>query len=121
MLEKTVSLAEAFEEFISNRTIEELSHLFLGQPEYHRLLKELDDYQAQLMEYAPESNDERKKFAKLIEEVNNAAMLLSIHRGEVLYKQGLREGIKLAAILEIELTKVVLEENPEEQDLYRNQ
>jgi hypothetical protein len=85
---------DVFEDFVKHRTIELVDKFFSQDREYTRLQEELSQELAQLSTgLDPEEN-------QLFQNYQNAAAGRESRRGDLLYQQGLMDGLRLGELID---------------------
>jgi hypothetical protein len=85
---------DVFEDFVKYRTIELVDNFFSQDREYIRLQEELSQGLAQLSTGLDHEEN------KLFENYQNVAAARESRRGDLLYRQGLMDGLRLGELID---------------------
>ena len=86
-MDKVVQLNE-FEKFVDERTIDIGSNIVLKDPEYIRLVNEVDKIHFQIRDMLPD------EFKHLIGQYEDICNLMQARAQDIMYEQGLKDGIE---------------------------
>ena len=93
------SFQEAFICFIGRRVCEDIVQLYLNNSEYIQLGSDIDACSEKIMSFVQE--EKRKEFEQLLDKYIDMNGQREELVNEILYSQGLKDGISLGHILEI--------------------
>jgi len=93
------SFEDAFSSFVGTRASEELAELYLGNSKYIQLGMDIDSCSEEILSVVPE--DRQKELGRLLDQYTGINGLIGALTNEILYVQGLKDGIRLGYILEI--------------------
>jgi len=93
------SFEYAFSHFVSGRASEDLAELYLSNSKYIQLGRDIDLCSQEIISSVPE--DRQKELAQLLDKYAGINGLIGALTNEILYVQGLKDGIRLGCILEI--------------------
>jgi hypothetical protein len=93
------SFEDAFSNFVGTRVSEDLAELYLDNSKYIQLGVDIDSCSEEILSAVPE--DSKSELRELLDKYTGINGLMSALVNEILYVQGLKDGIKLGCILEI--------------------
>ena len=91
------SFQEAFTHFISSRVSEDMAELYLSNSEYIRMGLDIGDCCDEIISNVPKEKQE--ELGQLIDKYTGVCGLREALVNEILYIQGLRDGVELGRIL----------------------
>lgn len=93
------SFEKAFTSFVSRRVSEDMADIYLNNSEYIQMGLDIDACSQEIMSIA--SKERREKLEQLLDKYIDINGLREALVNEILYIQGLKDGINLGCILEI--------------------
>ena len=93
------SFEDAFICFISGRVSEDLAKLYLSNNKYIQLGLDIESCSEEILSVVPK--EKQKELGQLLDKYTGINGLMGALVNEILYTQGLKDGIKLGCILEI--------------------
>ncbi|QNU66543.1 hypothetical protein EHE19_017075 [Ruminiclostridium herbifermentans] len=93
------SFKDAFNNFIGTRASEDLAELYLSNNKYIQLGLDIESCSEEILSVVPK--EKQKELGRLLDKYIGINGLMGALVNEILYTQGLKDGIKLGCILEI--------------------
>ena len=114
-----ISFEEDFADFLCRRTCEELAKIIVQSKEYEQYMANTEEHGSNMKAMMPE--DRRDEFQRHMIEYENTNASMCDFYSEVHYLEGIKDGVKLARILEIKGLKFpeileVYEEKQQKED-----